>query len=328
MLRREFIAAAAAPLLSAQTKPQVMTVTGSADPAKLGIALPHEHLFSNFGADPAERAEYDERALLAAVVPYVESLKRLGCGCIADATAAWFGRHPVLLRTISRKTGVRVITNTGYYGAANDRYVPKHAFAETAEQLAARWTAEWKNGIDGTGIRPGFLKIGVDAAPLSQIDRKLIRAAAVCHKATGLTIAVHTGGDAGAASEQIAILKREGVSPRAWIWVHANGVKDPATLVEAAKEGAWIELDGIEPASVDRHLELVRLLREQNLLNRILLSHDGNSFRCCDRPMKPYDSLFTHFIPRLRQSGFTDGEIRTLTVVNPANALTIQRRTI
>ena len=31
-----------------------------------------------------------------------------------------------------------------------------------------------RHGIEGTGIRPGFVKIGVDAGPLSEIDRKLV----------------------------------------------------------------------------------------------------------------------------------------------------------
>lgn len=326
MRRREFLVAAAAAPLAATAKPHIMTVKGPVDPPSLGLALPHEHLFSLFGAEPAEHPAYDTAALLGAVVPYVQSLRKLGCGAIFDATAAWFGREPRLLKTISGKTGVRIITNTGYYGAASDRYVPKSALDASASQVAGQWIDEWKTGINGTGIRPGFLKIGVDAAPLSAIDRKLIQAAARTHLETGLTIAVHTGGDAAAASEQIAILKEEKVSPSAWIWVHAHAVKDNLSLIEAAKAGAWLEFDGIEPATIDRHVELLRLMAENRLLGRVLLSHDGNSFRCCGRPPKPYDSLFTHLLPRLRKDRFSEDDIRRLTVVNPAEAFTIRVR--
>ena len=56
----------------------------------------------------------------------------------------------------------KMITNTGYYGAAGDKYVPQHAYEETVDQLADRWTGEWEDGIEGTGIRPGFIKGGVD----------------------------------------------------------------------------------------------------------------------------------------------------------------------
>ena len=67
-------------------------------------------------------------------------------------------------------TGVHVLTNTGYYGSANDRYAPKHAYDESARQIAARWVKEALEGIDGTDIRPGFMKLGVDTGPLSEID--------------------------------------------------------------------------------------------------------------------------------------------------------------
>ena len=61
----------------------------------------------------------------------------------------------MLLRRLSEATGLHILTNTGYYGAANDIAIPKHAYDETAAQIAARWTAEARDGIEGTGIRPG-----------------------------------------------------------------------------------------------------------------------------------------------------------------------------
>jgi predicted metal-dependent phosphotriesterase family hydrolase len=59
--------------------------------------------------------------------------------------------------------------------------------------ILTTWLGEWTNGIDKTGIRPGFIKLAVDGGGLSKIDRKLIRAAAQTHLSSGLAIAVHTG---------------------------------------------------------------------------------------------------------------------------------------
>jgi len=173
----------------------VMTVRGPVPASSLGVFLPHEHLFSNFGEPPAEPPVYGERALLEAVEPYVWSIRKLGCGAIADATAAYFGRHPRLLRLISEKTGLHILTNTGYYGAAKDQYVPAHAFQEPASRLAERWVGEWEKGIGDTGIKPGFIKIGVDAGALSEIDRKLVAAAARAHRQSGLTRKAKRSGD-------------------------------------------------------------------------------------------------------------------------------------
>jgi predicted metal-dependent phosphotriesterase family hydrolase len=323
MLRREFLAGMAlAPLTPG---PHIMTVTGAIRPNQLGMALPHEHLFSNFGADPEETPTYDRAKLLDTVVPYVLSVKKLGCQAIFDGTAAWFGRDPLLLRDISTNTGVRIITNTGIYAAANDRYVPEFVRGESADQIATRWIKEWREGIGTTLIRPGFIKLGVDAGLLSDVDRKLVTAAARTHRQTGLPIAVHTGDNIAGAFDQLALLREEQVKPSAWIWIHANHVKETRALTEAAKQGGWISLDGIEPPTIDRHVELVLAMREAQLLGRVLLSHDGNSFRCCDRPAKPYDALFHELLPRLKKR-LTDPEIRKLTIENPRDAFTIALR--
>ena len=70
-----------------------------------------------------------------------------------------------------------------------------------------------------------LIKTGVDQAPLSAMQGKLIEAAALTHLATGLTIGVHTGnGDA--ANEQLKILDAKGVGPSARIWIHAQNEKD------------------------------------------------------------------------------------------------------
>lgn len=306
-----------------------MTVRGPVPPRQLGVMLPHEHLFSNFGEEPAEPPVYDEARLLAKVIPYAQGVRRMGCGAVADATAAWFGRSPHLLRTISEKTGLHILTNTGYYGAASDRYVPRHARQESAAQLAARWLREWREGIGGTGIRPGFLKIGVDSGPLSEIDARLVRAAAITHKESGLVIAVHTGGNPASARQQLEILREEGVSPEAWIWVHAHQVRpeEQEALAEAARAGAWISLDGLDPGTLERHLELVFWLRARGHFRRLLLSHDGNSFRAGGkRPMRGYTLLFEQFLPRLTKEGLAPAEIRQLTRDNPAEAFTVRRR--
>jgi phosphotriesterase-related protein len=304
---------------------KVMTVLGPVNPASLGLMLPHEHIMSIFGEDPAERAQYDRAKLLDTVLPYLDQVRKLGCRCLADCTAAYFGRDPGLLRDISTISGIKLLTNTGYYAAAADRYVPASAREESADQIAARWIREWKEGIAGTGVRPGFIKLGVDSGSLSELDRKLIQAAARTHLQSGLTIAVHTGDNPAAAREQLAVLRDEKVSPQAWIWVHAHSVKEEDALIEAAMRGAWLEFDGLQPDSIDRHVHLVQKMKDRRRLEQVLLSHDGNSYRA-GKLVKPYDALFTHMIPALQKADFTAQEIRLLTIDNPARAFTIAVR--
>jgi len=321
-----FAQAEKAPGIRAQGK--VMTVLGPVDPGKIGPMLPHEHVMSTFGSDPTERPDYATQELFDAVVPYMKSLKKMGLRALADCTTAYFGRDPQVLKDVSEKTGIRILSNTGYYGAANDRYVPAHAYSENAEQLAARWILEWENGIGSTGIRPGFIKTGVDKGPLSEIDGKLVRAAAKTHLKTGLVVAVHTGNSPESARQQLDILREENVHPSAWIWVHANSVEITDELVDTARRGAWIEFDGLAPETVDRHLELVNVMKRNGLLGRVLLSHDGNLFRPENRSSRKFDALFTGLIPVLRKTGYSKTELNQMTVKNPAEAFSVRIRSL
>lgn len=307
---------------------KIMTVLGPISSQSTGIMLPHEHVMSRFGADPEDRPLYDTSKLFDAVVPYLRKLKGLGCGTIADCTAAYFGRAPGILREVSKRTGIHILTNTGYYAAANDRYVPPHAYTESAEDLARRWIREWEEGIEGSGIRPGFIKIGVDSGPLSAIDAKIVRAAALTHQQTGLTIAAHTGGNPDCVSQQLGILREEGVHPSAWIWVHANKVASPDQLLPAAEAGAWIELDGVKPNTLERHLAMLQALRAGGFGAQVLLSHDGNSFRYGGSPPNLSEAIFTHFVPLLRSKGFSEEGLRTLLQQNPATAFAVHVRSL
>jgi phosphotriesterase-related protein len=305
---------------------KIFTVGGMIKPLQLGFCLTHEHVMSNFGGEMALDPGYDQQKLMAQVLPYLKKIKSLGADTIVDCTTAYFGRDVKTLQALATKSGVQIITNTGYYGAANDRYVPKHAYYEDAETIANRWLDEWENGIQGTGVYPGFIKVAVDGGSISEIDAKLFRAAAMTHRQSGLTIACHTGNNPEAARQELEILREEEVSPNAWIWTHANQSERAEPLLDAARAGGWISLDGVRENSIDHHLALLKELKKAGFLKQVLLSHDGNSFPR-GGAIRPYEAIFTTFIPRLRQESFSRKEIRQLTVLNPRQAFTINIRT-
>ena len=305
---------------------KIMTVTGAIEPEAMGSTLPHEHAMSTFGAECARYPYYDIDKLSESVLPYLERVRGLGCQTLVDCTAAYFGRHPELLRRFSRESGLNILTNTGYYGAAEERYVPDHAYEETADQIAGRWVREWQYSIDGTGVRPGFIKTSVGDGPLSEINRKLIAAAARTHLQSGLVIQTHTGDNWVAAQEILSILQVEGVHPSAWIWVHAHNVQNADQVTEAAEQGAWISFDGLNEESAPRILELVKQMKRRGHSDKVLLSHDGDSF--CNGEFRPYHLLFTDFIPMLRENGFSTEDINQLTVDNPRRAFIVRARRV
>jgi predicted metal-dependent phosphotriesterase family hydrolase len=304
-------------------------VSGPIEAAQMGTTLVHEHVLVDFvGADRVSPSRYDADEVFRAVLPHLKDLRARGCQTFVDCTPAYLGRDPLLLRRLSEASGLQILTNTGYYGAARDRFLPKHALGETAQRLAARWTSEFRHGIEGSAVRPGFLKIGVDAGPLSVIDRKLVDAAALCHLETGLTIAVHTG-DGRAALEVQDAVRRAGVSTEAWIWVHASQEGDHATRDWVAREGAWVELDGLAPETLDAHVEGVVDMVRRGLLARTLVSQDAGWYevgRPSGGPYRGHTFLFDAFVPALRTRGLGDAEVRQLLVDNPARAFAIRVR--
>ncbi|GIV20534.1 MAG: aryldialkylphosphatase [Armatimonadota bacterium] len=304
------------------TRASIITVTGSIPPERLGVILPHEHVLVDFiGADRVSRSRYDPEEVYRVVLPHLQRLKRAGCRTLVECTPAYLGRDPQLLQRLSRASGLYILTNTGWYGAANDKYLPARAHTLTAQQIASEWIAEAQKGIEGTGIRPGFIKIGVDPEP-SEVDMRLLEAAAITHRETGLTIASHTG-PGSAARKQIERLQQMGVSPSAFIWVHAQVESDQALHVWAAERGAWVEFDGVSPETVDQHVQFILHLRQKGLLGRVLVSHDAGWYQVGEPGggnFREYTTLFTHLIPALRKAGFSEGEIEQVIAKNPQKA--------
>lgn len=304
----------------------ILTVTGAIKPIELGITLTHEHVMSNFGAEPTLVPDYPKQQLLEQVLPYLRKIDSLGVKTVFDCTTAYFGRDASLLRELSEKSGVQIITNTGIYGAANDRYVPEWARTADEKSIADRWIREFEQGIGQSGIKPGFVKLAFDDGEPSDIDSKLFKAGLLTHLHTGLTLAVHTGNNLEAVNRQLKLLDEYGVSPSAWVWVHANKLDNDEPLLQAAKKGAWISLDGVKETNISDYVERLQVFKQQNLLNRVLLSHDGNSFPR-GGSIRPYQGISELLVSALKNNGFTEDELNQLLVTNPANAFTIDIRT-
>lgn len=306
-----------------------MTVKGPIKASEMGVSLTHEHILVDFiGADSVNESRWDKFIVAEKALPYLLSIKNLGCRTFVECTPEYIGRDPILLKSLSESTGLNIITNTGYYGAANDKFIPKHAFEKSAKELASGWVDEWNNGIGNTGIKPGFIKIGVDSKTLSDIDKKLVSAAAKAHLKTGLIIASHTG-PAIPAFEQLEILQKEGVDPAAFIWVHAQGEKDLSNHIKAARMGAWIGLDGINENNCEDYVRMIKNLKENDLLNKILLSHDAGWYDPAKEnggEFRGYTTLFEKLIPLLKADGFSEKEINQMMITNPAEAFTIRVR--
>ncbi len=313
----------------AAQRSQVMTVTGPIDAQRLGLTLMHEHVMVDFiSASKVNRDRYNSDEVFRIALPHLKRIRELGCRTFVDCTPNWLGRDAALLQRLSKASGLQIVTNTGYYGARNHQFLPAHVERETPEQIAGRWIAEFTQGIDGTTIKPGFIKIGVDAGPLSQLNAKIVSAAAITHLQTGLTIGAHTG-DGAAAMQELDLIEKQGVSPGAFIWIHAQSEKNSQICVAAARRGCWVEFDGVNSGSIERHVTLVKAMREAGKLDRVLISQDSGWYHVGEAGggnYRGYDVLFTGFVPALRSAGFSAMQIDQLLVSNPQQALAVRVR--
>ena len=309
----------------------IMTVQGPIPSSDFGKALVHEHIMVDFiGADKTGPHRYSSEAVVKTMSPHLDALHKQGFKAFVECTPQYLGRDPRILKRLSQLTGLHVVTNTGYYGASNDIYLPPFVENETPDQIAVRWIKEWEEGIGCTDIKPGFMKIAVDPGPLSVIDKKLVQAAAKAHLKTGLTIACHTG-EAQAARELLQTIIHQGVAPSALIIVHADGISDTSTHFELARAGTWVEYDGINTKSIKRHVKLIKEMIDRGYADRLLISHDAGWYRIGEpeggrHKIRPYTVIHDLLIPALRSADMSDEAIQKLLVTNPARAFSIKVR--
>ncbi|NMH86374.1 phosphotriesterase family protein [Flavivirga algicola] len=292
------------------------------------IWLTHEHILVDFiGADSIQPNTWDHDSIIKEILPYFEEIKAFNVDYFVDATPNYLGRDALLLEKIAKKTGVKIITNTGLYGARNNKFIPHYAREIPVKDLAERWINEYKYGIDKTSIKPGFIKIGIDNSdPLDKMHQKLVKAAALTHLKTGLTIASHTG-EAKGLWPQLSILKEMGVSPESFIWVHAQFENNNDNYLKAAKMGCWISLDGLG-WELDKHIEKILFAKRNGILDKILISHDSGWYdpQKENQSIKPFTNIFKKLYPELKSHGFTDDEFKLLMSINPSKAFSIEIR--
>ena len=310
------------PIRSCLSRRAWLLSAAAAQAAPLTEAVPnsvlvHEHVLVDFaGAAVDSRTRYALDDAFNTALPKLRELKPFGCVRLLECTPNYLGRDPRLLLKLRDATGIDLWTNTGIYGAAKRAGIPKYAYDETAEQLARRWIEEFRKGVEG--MKPRFIKTAVNVFPLEPIDVKLVTAAAITSKETGLPICSHTNGGGPAAMAQLEILDKLKCPASKFVWVHAQSEKDHTFHVRAGSAGAWVEFDGVNPKSAAWHVECVNLMEKKELLHRTLVSQDSGWYRVGEPgggQFNGFTFIYTGFLPQLEP-----GVRKTLMVDNPRRA--------
>ena len=309
--------------------PRVMTVSGPIPPDRLGFTLPHEHT-GIFLWHIEKRWDYweltpDEDLL----IEELRDLRRRGGGTLVDLTLDGVGRDPHRLRRLASATGLNIVMGTGWYRGA---HYPAEALIDrrTVDDLADAIVLEFEVGVGETGIRPGIIgEIGTDKPWVSALEERVHRAAARASLRTGMAITTH-GVQSAVGLAQLEIFTEEGVDASRVVIGHADSYHDLDFYLAVLATGANLEFDflghrfGTEEALEPRLVETIVELLERGFAPQLLLSQDV----CHNSQLKAnggfgYVYLHQHFLPTLRTAAVAEGEIRAMTIENPARILTI-----
>lgn len=278
------------------------------------------------GAEQTNRTRWNSDQVIARMRPFLMAAKQSGVRGFVDCTPAYVGRDPRILKKLAQDTGLHILTNTGYYGDSKGLYLPASAHSESATKIAARWMAEWNHGIDDTGVRPGFIKIRVDGeaaerSRMTEMDRKLIGAAAEVSRKTNMAVICHSPGPSGLAAALSFIV--QGGNPFKFIVAHCddNGAELNKQITAA---GSWVSIDGIGRKLQKDHLLIVMPLIKKSP-DRLLLSMDSGWYHVGEPDggkIEGFTALSEQFLPALREAGISAAQINRITVANPATVFT------
>ncbi|HVQ22916.1 MAG TPA: phosphotriesterase [Candidatus Saccharimonadia bacterium] len=309
---------------------EVQTVLGRVPAEALGVTLPHEHTRCVLWQIP-NRWDYwqltgDEDLMTAELARF----RAVGGGCLVDVSLDAIGREPARLARLASASGTHIVMGCGWYRQA---YYPAEARIgqRTVDDLADELVGEFRDGVRGTGVRPGVVgEIGTDKPWLTGEEERVHRAAARAARRTGMSVTTHAVMSA-VGLAQLRIFEEEGLDPARVVVGHADSYPDAAYHAAIVGRGANVEFDflGMDFTPVERHGEprLLRLLLdllEAGHAERILLSQDV----CHDSQMAAYGGhgytyLAETFLPRLQAMGVDDAIVRTLIVDNPRRLLTL-----
>ncbi len=347
---------------SSAIKGKVQTVLGPVEPSELGPTTTHEHLIIDFRFMFREPAEADARRLareeitlenrgwiaynhysslpnllltdVDAAVEEARLFRSAGGGTIVDATTIGIGRDPLGLARVARDAGINVVMGAGFYV---DAVHPHDMDSRTEDDLVRRIVEDIERGADGTDVRAGVIGEVGCTWPLTDNERKSLRASAVAQQETGASILIHPGRHETAPLEIIEILDEAGADVERVIMGHLDRtIAEFDALKTLAETGCYLEWDlfGNEsshypladmdmPSDSQRMDFIKRAVDELGCENRIVMAHDiCTRHRLIRYGGHGYGHIFENIVPRMKRRGFSDDQVRALTEDNAARVLT------
>lgn len=301
---------------------RLLTTLGPKSSEELGMILPHEHLFVDLG--PIEAESYKQATpedVISVMGPELKKIAAQGVTALVECTPVGVGRRADIDVAVSRAANFPVVLPTGVY---REPWVPQWV-RQAEEQALVEWMVrELNEGIEATGVPAAWIKVSAGDDGLTDVERKILRAAAKAGAATNAVIGSHTI-RGWVVQEQLEIIEAAGYTPARFIWIHTQAEPDAAWYGRIAVRGAWLEFDAIGSAGFQDawFVAAIRDMVDAGYGDQLLLSQDRGWYdpsKPGGGDVKPFTYLVDHFVPALRAAGFTEDDLTRLTHTNPFRA--------
>jgi len=310
------------------TQPHVMTALGPVDPGALGFTLHHEHVFNLTNPLAASDSDLVLDDVANSLVD-LELYFAAGGRAIVDMGPVDYGRSVSDMLQIAQHSPVHIVLVTGHH---KDLICAPYVKSDSVDDITERNLRDLCEGIDGTAVRAGLIKAGTSLSEITDVERRVLEAAAKTQVATGAPISTHT--ERGTmALEQVEILTAAGADPGQIILCHLDfRLGDRDYLLAVLKTGVYLSFDQwskTKYAPDEERAAVLYGLADAGYLDRLLVS--GDLARKSNHVGYGGQPGFEFFIDRvpliLMEAGFDAPSVRQIFVENPARALTIIRPT-
>jgi phosphotriesterase-related protein len=344
--------------------PSVNTALGSLPASQLGVVMTHEHVFFRLDSTFKQADDDPDGHMGAALVEprlqwwlrghpsnnrdnlvqddvdvavsEVMNLKIAGGDALVDLGSVGVlpEPQPLLLSEVSRRTGVHIITGTGYYVG------PTHPpFVDTlsVDALADAMRRDLTQGIANSNIRAGIIgELGLSTPPMP-VELRVLAAAGKVQRELGYPINIHPVWGRDGAFLTARLADDAGVDPTRTVLSHLdNRFRDDVSgfrelgrrgfvlgLDCFGKECYWPHVNVQLPPDAERIRAVLGLL-EGGFEKQILLSQDiSTKHQLTRNGGQGYGYLLQCIRPRLLRSGVDEATLRRILVDNPRALLSV-----
>jgi phosphotriesterase-related protein len=318
----------------------IHTFRGPIGPGDLGVTLIHEHVFvrnPELEVDLPD-PEWSPHEAVESAVRGLSELYDLGVRTVVDLTVPGLGRDVLLVGEVAERVSVNLVAATGWYTPnVLPVYFAFHGpgrLIDDPDPLIELFVRDITEGIAGTSVRAGMLKVMTDAEGITPDVSRVMTAAAVAHRETGVPITTHSHPASRNGLEQQAFLVEHGVPPERVIIGHSGDSEDLDYLRSLMDNGSTIGMDRFGMEHVlpdDRRLRTVLALLDMGYADRMVLSHDAAfyshvtppSWRLASAPRWRMDTIPRLIVPALRDAGASGDQIEQMLVRNPRRLLEV-----